>query len=117
MSEIERAFLLPLPGWPRAVFTGDFGYDRAQALLRTPTPTMLERGIAERCPSGRDAPGDDRLRAHPSASAWLHACPALAASDAGFLASWLHLLRAAAEQADWTDPVAVFRVGRTRVVR
>jgi len=141
MAEIERAFLLPLPGWPRAVFTSDFGYDRAElrldgsVVLRTPTRLVLEHGVGgvlaasgarvemrlrpndrgtpDVCVAidGRAARPEEALRARPSPSAWAHACLALAASAAGFVASYLYLLRAAAEEGDWALKMARHMAG------
>jgi hypothetical protein len=130
VADIELGFLLPLPGWPRAVFTSDFGYEHAElrlddrVVLRAPTRAELERGATGLVPSaaavtmrlgtndrgtpeiqiavdGRFALAEGGVRARPTRSAWTHACLALAASGAGFVASWLYLLRAAAEEGDW----------------
>jgi hypothetical protein len=48
--------------------------------------------------AGRPAPREDRTRLSPSRSAWAHAFLALAASAAGFAASWLYLERSEVEQ-------------------
>jgi hypothetical protein len=131
MAELELVFLLPLPGWPRAVVGSDFAYDGAQlrladaVVLRASTRVALERGVrAVLSPSGselamrlessdrgtptvrvtvdgRPALAEGALRARPSASAWIHASMALAGSAAGFVASYLYLLRAASEVGDW----------------
>lgn len=131
MAEVEVGFLLPLPGWPRAVFTSDFGYDRSElrldgvAALRAADRAALERGVSGTLASahasltmrlapnergtpevqitvdGRAARREDRLRTRPTRSAWIHASLALAASAFGFVASYLYLLRASAEAGDW----------------
>ncbi len=141
MREIERGFLLPVAGWPRATFGSDFGYDAAElrldgaVLLRAPTRAELEAGvrgvlrpsgqaIAMRLVPGprgtptvvvtvddRPAPAEDALRARPARSAWIHASIALAASAAGFVASWLYVLRAAGEEGDWALKMARHMAG------
>jgi hypothetical protein len=50
---------------------------------------------------GKAALREDRLRARPSQSAWLHAWLALAGSGAGFVASWLYLVKAQTLQSPW----------------
>lgn len=131
MADVELGFLLPLPGWPRALVQTDFGYESVRleldgrTVLRTDSRAALEGGVSERLApegsliamrlrltergapdlqvsiDGQDARREDRLRARPSGSAWLHACLALAASAAGFVASYLYLVRAALDQSDW----------------
>jgi len=129
-AENEIAFLLPLPGWPRALFQGDFGYQAGRLLvdgrtvLTATSRAQLEHGVRGRLPAadepiemqlvpagtGRDvrvtvgsrvARRESELRAPPSRSAWIHACQALAASGAGFAASYLYLARAAALGSTW----------------
>ena len=141
MAELERAFHLPLPGWPRAVFCSDYAYERAElrlgegVVLHASTRSLLERGVSALIPGsaariemrlapndvgtptvqvsvdGRAALSEDRLRARPSASAWWHASIALAASIAGFVASYLYLLRAATEAGDWPLKMARHMAG------
>lgn len=123
-AENEIAFLLPLPGWPRAVFQGDFSYRTGRlvvdgrAVLTATSRTQLERGVQGRTGAGapvvemklvpvaaghdlcitvdgRAATRESALRARPSRSAWIHACQALAGSGAGFAASYLYLVKAA----------------------
>ena len=131
MPEFVRAFLLPLPGWPRAIFSSDFEYEGAElrlddsVVLCAATRAILEQGVRGVLPTSgshvamrlerndrgtptvrvtiddRPALGEDALRARPSRSAWIHASIALAASAAGFVASYLYLLRAASEEGDW----------------
>ncbi len=141
MAELEQAFRLPLPGWPRAVFCSDYAYDGADlrlddtVVLHASTRSLLERGVSAVLPGsgsriemrlarddrgtptvqvsldGRAALSEDGLRARPTASAWLHASIALAASVAGFVASYLYLLRAAAEEGDWALKMARHMAG------
>jgi hypothetical protein len=131
MADLEMGFLLPLPGWPRAVVESDFGYQNARlqfegrTILRADSRAALEGGVRDRLPAdgrliamrlghtergapdmqvlldGQPARREDELRARPSRSAWIHASLALAASAAGFVASYLYLLRAAQDQSDW----------------
>jgi len=128
-TENEIVFFLPTPGWPRAVFQGDFGYRHGRLLvgdavvLSAATRAELERGVQtnvmpygevemrlvpsgthrEVCVSvaGRPARRASELRARPSRSAWIHACQALAGSGVGFVASWLYLQKAAVLGSEW----------------
>ena len=141
MAEVELGFLLPLPGWPRAVFESDYAYAGGRLVLdgvevlRASSRAALETGVHGRlsaCDAGIEmrlrrneggtaavdvlvdgAPArrEETLRARPSRSAWIHACLALAASAAGFVASWLYLLRAAQEQGDWALKMANHMAG------
>jgi hypothetical protein len=141
VAEIELGFLLPLPGWPRATFESDFLYERAAlrvdgaVVLEATGRGALEAGVtgalgapaavvgmrlgttAHGAPDvrvtvdGRPARREDALRARPTRSAWTHACLALAASAAGFVASYLYLLRAAAEEGDWALKMARHMAG------
>jgi hypothetical protein len=141
MADLELGFLLPLPGWPRAVFEGDYGFTGGRLvldgveILRAHTRAVLEAGVRGRLPERPatiemrlraadggasridvlvdDAPAtpEETLRARPSRSAWVHACLALAASAAGFVASWLYLQRAAHEQGDWALKMANHMAG------
>lgn len=141
MSELEHAFRLPLPGWPRAVFCSDFAYESAElrmgdvVVLRAPTRPVLERGVSAVLPDSgarvamrlelndrgtptvrvsiddRAALSEEGLRARPTTSAWVHATIALAASVAGFVASYLYLLRAASEEGDWALKMARHMAG------
>jgi hypothetical protein len=140
-AELEVGFLLPLPGWPRAVFESDYGYEGGRLVLDGATVVAarnraeLERGLEGRLPAsgdlvtlrlastergapdvrvtvaGRVARRQDALRARPSRSAWIHASLALAASGAGFVASYLYVLRAAGEQGDWALRMAIHMAG------
>lgn len=129
-AENEIAFLLPLPGWPRALFQGDLSYQAGRlvvdgtTVVSATTRAELERGVRRVLPAtgvevemklvaagtghdlcvtvgGRPARREGQLRARPSCSAWMHACQALAGSAAGFAASYLYLQRAAALGSDW----------------
>jgi hypothetical protein len=141
VAEVELGFLLPLPGWPRATFESDFLYERAAlrldgaVVLEAPSRAALEAGVtaalgrsaallgmrlgttARGAPDvrvtvdGRPARREDALRPRPTRSAWTHACLALAASAAGFVASYLYLLRAAAEEGDWALRMARHMAG------
>lgn len=134
--ELELRFLLPLPGWPEAMFEGDYSYEGGRLVMADRTVlaardrSELERGVAGRLPGtdapiamqlvttergapdvrvslgGEEARREDRLRARPAPSAWIHAFLALAASFAGFVASYLYLLRAAEEPGDWALKMA-----------
>ncbi len=141
MSEIEINFLLPLPGWPRARLGCEFTYENARlevegaTVLRAATRKELERGVsAVLLPSaamillrldvseggaplwrlsvdGKPARREDELRARPTRSAWIHATIALAASAAGFVASYLYLLRATADATGWSLKMANHMAG------
>ena len=140
-AELEVGFLLPLPGWPRATFESDYGYEGGRlvldgsAIVEARNRGELERGVEGSLPasgqsvtlrlastergapdvqvtvSGRAARRQDALRARPSRSAWIHASLALAASGAGFVASYLYVLRAASEPGDWALKMAVHMAG------
>ena len=130
MAELEISFLLPLPGWPCVRFESDYSYESArllvgdQVVVRARTRAELERGVCGSVPehgvpillqlvhlpgkyevqvevAGQVARREDTLRARPTRSAWTHACLALAGSAAGFIASYLYLLKAASMQSDW----------------
>jgi len=140
MAELEIAFRLPLENWPRAVFESDYSYDGGrlmvdtQTVARANTRQELEHGVrgsllplgldvavrlmvGERTPDlqvwvdGRLASREDRLRALPTTSAWVHACLALAASAAGFTASYLYLVKAQTLQSDWALKMANHMAG------
>jgi len=141
MAELEVAFLLPLPGWPRAVFESDYGYAGGRLVIdEKPQLQAADRAALERGAQGRLQPGgaalelrliknerganeirllvdghaaarEDALRARPTHSVWIHALLALAASGAGFVASYLYVLRAAAEQGDWALKMANHMAG------
>ena len=140
MAELEVAFRLPVAGWPRAVFETDYAYDGgrlvvdAHATVRASTRQQLEAGVrgslagsavdvavrlevGERTPQlrvwvdGHPAVREDGLRAHPTPSAWIHACLALAASAAGFTASYLYLIKAQALQSEWALKIASHMAG------
>ena len=57
MPEFVRAFLLPLPGWPRAIFSSDFEYAGAElrlndsVVLSAATRAILEHGVRGVLPS------------------------------------------------------------------
>lgn len=141
MAELEIGLLLPLPNWPRALFSSDFTYENARltidgtTTLRSTTRAELERGVrghllpsaetilmrldvsASGAPAlhvsvdGREAAREDELRPRPTGSAWLHATIALAASAAGFVASYLYLLRAAVDESGWALKMANHMAG------
>jgi len=130
VAELEIGFRLPLSGWPRAVFESNYSYEGGRlliggvAVVQAKTRAELERGLEGREPATgtpialrlitvgdasvvevradrQRALREDALRAPPSRSAWTHACLALAGSAAGFVASYLYLLKATALQSDW----------------
>lgn len=142
MAELEIHFLLPLEGWPRAQFGSDFTYDHARLtiagapLLHATTRPELERGLSvhmlpdgervhlrlsverhgsphlELRVAGKLALREDELRPPPTPSAWIHATLALAASAAGFVASYLYVLRAAAtDDPEWAMKMAHHMAG------
>ena len=129
-ADLELAFRLPVPGWPRAVFRSNFSYDGGRlfiadkVVLEARDRDELERGVRGRLPgraapvsmrlvdpeqmprlrviaNGRDAPKESELRAPTSRSAWIHAWIALFASFAGFVASYLYLLKAETLDSAW----------------
>jgi hypothetical protein len=139
-AENTIVFLLPLPGWPRAVFESDFGYRGGRlsvdgvTVASAATRADLERGV-QVVPAGQtvaltmqlDASGthprlavhagarparrEDELRARPSRSAWIHACQALAGSSAGFAASYLYLQKAAELGSEWAFKMGTHMAG------
>jgi len=141
MAELEIDFLLPLPGWPRAVFESDYGYDGGRLLvdaaprLEAADRSALERGVEGRLEpagaalalrlvknqrgdneiellvDGRPATRREALRARATRSVWVHALLALVASGAGFVASYLYVLRAAQESGDWALKMANHMAG------
>jgi hypothetical protein len=138
--EQEFAFLLPLRGFPRALFRTSFAYEGGALLidgatvLEVATRTDLERGVhaalapgGERISvrlvargrhaeldvvvNGRPARRVDELRAPPSRSAWIHACLALAGSAAGFVASYLYLRKATLIHDEWALKMGTHMAG------
>lgn len=139
-AENEIVFLLPVPGWPRAVFQGDFSYRTGRLVLdghpvlRVTSRAELEHGVSGRLPStgeavqmqlvprgtgqdvhvtvaGRAARRQSDVRARPSPSAWLHACLALAGSAVGFAASYLYLRKATALGSEWAFKMGTHMAG------
>ncbi len=126
MSALTVAYRLPLPGWPKAVFESDFAFRRSSVsidgreVLHADGREELAQGVTSTLPGhetlfvrltmdgdiprievsvdGRRAPEESELSVSPSRSAWYHAFLALAASFAGFLASYLYLIRADTDQ-------------------
>jgi len=135
----ELRFLLPLPGHPQAVFQTSVNYDGGSlvldgaTVLEAHTRAELESGISARLPSdqgrvsvrlvttprralqidvdGRRAVRVDEIRVPPTASAWLHGLLALAASAAGFVASYLYLRKAAGIQDEWALKMGTHMAG------
>lgn len=128
MADLEIAFRLPTPSWPRAVFESDYGYRGGrltvdgERLLEATTREALLEGVegtlgaepvamrlfeSDGAPTvrvrvgDREAPREKQLRAPPSRSAWKHAAIALAGSFAGFVASYLYLRKADALGSAW----------------
>lgn len=130
MADLAIAFRLPLPGWPRAVFESNYSFrggrlvvDGAEVVTAA-TRDELERGVSgaiDGVPvdvrlvdhtiavtaAGAAAPREDRLRAPPSRSAWIHAVQALAGSAAGFVASYLYLRKADALTDAWSHKMGI----------
>lgn len=129
------AFLLPLPGSPRAVVLTDYGLRRAELAIRgatalaTESELDLQQGIRAHVPElgllelraadgelaltldGRPALRED-LAARPVVdAAWRHAWIALAGSLLGFLASSLYLERARAFGDPWALKMALHMAG------
>jgi len=140
VAELELAFRLPLDGWPRAVFESDLAYDGGRlvvdacTVVRANTREQLERGVRGTLPitgvdvavrlaedgrsgglqvwaNGQPALREDALRARPTRSAWVHACLALAASAAGFTASYLYLVKAHLLESEWALKMANHMAG------
>jgi hypothetical protein len=133
VATLEIPFRLPLPGWPRAVVVTNFSY-RGGALriggrevAVAESRDDLEAGASGRFDGaevtvqlvardgaprvvvdvdGRAAVPEKDLRAPPSRPAWVHAFLALAASFAGFVASYLYLRRASAFDDPWSLKMA-----------
>jgi len=126
----EIAFRLPVSGFPEARFTSDYLYAGGSlslagvAVVEAATRAALEAGVAARLPGsdsvvrlqlvpepdgpsvrvdvdGRPAPLASSVWAPPTRSAWIHASLALAASAAGFAASWFYLLKADMLADEW----------------
>ena len=140
MAELELAFRLPLDGWPRAVFESDLAYEGgrlvvdALTVVRVKTRQQLESGVHGNLPvtgadvavrfvadgqspglqvwiNGQPALREDALRARPTRSAWIHACLALAASAAGFIASYLYVMKAHLLHSEWALKMATHMAG------
>ncbi len=137
MAELDIAFRLPVSGWPRAVFETNYSFRGGRlvfggdTVVEAASRDELERGVRGALPSGEpielalagnDAAGvslrvgdhralrEDGLRRGPSPSAWRHAFIALAASFAGFVASYLYLSKSSAldgADAAWSHKMAV----------
>lgn len=140
MADLEIAFRLPIPSWPRAVFEAPFGYRGGRlrigdlTVLEACDRKNLEIGIAGELPDGEpvslrllvaesgersiavrvgdsDAVREDQLAAAPSRSAWTHAFMALLASAFGFAAGYLYLLEAQASGDPWPLKMARHMAG------
>lgn len=135
MDGMSIAFRLPGASWPRAVFESDYGMQRGrltlegEELLAFESRANLEQGVrtdwrgrtlALRLDDatevavtldGEPALREDRLCAPPSRSAWMHAVFALLASFAGFVASYLYLLRAEHSGDPWALKMAIHMAG------
>jgi len=127
MAELARVFRLPVAGWPRAVFESNHVYDGGclrlgdLVIARAHSRHELQRGIVGTLPDGsgqavvrltmdgaiprlfvavdgNEALAEDELRVATARSAWIHAFLALAASAAGFVASYLYLDKSTVEQ-------------------
>ena len=138
MADLSIAYRLPVAGWPQAVFESD--YQLAGGSLRVGAEAVavaadrgaLERGVTgvydghriavrlvmdghipgvEVDVDGRMAPRESTLRPRPSRSAWTHALIALAASAAGFVASYLYLQKAWALDSAWSLKMANHMAG------
>jgi len=120
VADLRIVFRLPVAGWPRAVFESDHVYDGGclrvggQVVASATSRTELRRGVEGPLPDdqgrvtvrltmdgamprllvsvdGREALPEDELPVPTAPSAWGHAGLALAASAAGFVASYLYL--------------------------
>lgn len=135
MSGMVITFRLPEASWPRAIFESDYGMRtgrltlEGEELLAFEDRAKLEQGIEtdwrgrtlalhvenERDVSvtldGAPALREDRLHAPPSRSAWIHAFVALFASFAGFVASYLYLLRAEHFDDPWALKMSIHMAG------
>jgi hypothetical protein len=136
--DLEIAFRLPLPGWPRAVFQSDYGYRGGRLLLdgtqvlEARSREALERGVEgqalgapltmrlvdqggapalELTAAGHAARREGRIFAQPTRSAWIHAVIALGGSAAGFAASWFYLVKAASLHDDWARKMGQHTAG------
>jgi hypothetical protein len=129
MAELRVAFRFP--GLARAVFVSDYGLRggrllvddaivldaaSAEALAAGVSATLGGRVVTLRAQDptdvrvffdGIEAPREDRLRAPPTRSAWIHGWLALAGSLFGFAASWLYFLRAEAGADAWAMKMSV----------
>lgn len=136
--DLEIAFRLPLPGWPRAVFQSDYGYRGGRLLLggaqvlQARSREALERGVEgsangaplamklvdrdgapvlEVVADGKEARREGRIWAQPTRSAWTHAIIALGGSAAGFAASWFYLVKAEVLHDDWARKMGQHTLG------
>jgi hypothetical protein len=137
---LEIAFRLPLEGWPRALFQGNYGYRHGSlsldgaTVLRAASREELERGV-EGTPegagapirmqllprngvptlhvlaAGREAVREDQVWARPTRSAWIHAGIALLGSAAGFAASYFYLVEAEALHSVWAGKMGQHTAG------
>lgn len=139
MNRLDIPFRLPVKGWPRAVFRTDHTYDGGELLIdgRTLLQVSDREALTAGCRTefgdrgelevvlhmdgsvpdlkvfvgGEPAAREDRTRVRPSRSAWVHAFLALAASAAGFAASWLYLERSEVEQSAHAFKMAYHMAG------
>jgi hypothetical protein len=131
MSTLSIAFRVPDEGrWLRAVLESDHRLSRGRLSIEGEEAIPLvplsqevtgsyhgrtlslsvEGGEIELAVDGERALREDRLSAPTSRSAWIHAFTALLASVAGFVASWLYLVRAEAGDA-WALKMAIHMAG------
>jgi len=140
VADNELTFRLPVDGWPRATFRTNFSYQGGKlmvdgsAVAEARTRQELEAGITGSLPDCPDpiqvrlidrkgvaevvvhagerrAPRESELSVKASRSAWIHALQALAGSFAGFVASYLYLLKAQALGSEWAMKMGVHTAG------
>ncbi|MEQ9318234.1 MAG: hypothetical protein RIF41_03705 [Polyangiaceae bacterium] len=137
--ELETAFRLPKPGWPRAVFQSDYGYRGGRLVvdgrpvLDVPSRQPLARGVSTTLVTGErvtitlvEVEGTDALEltldgepaiveqaisAKPSRSAWIHAVIALVGSFAGFAGGYIYLVKAQSLSDPWALKMAYHTAG------
>jgi hypothetical protein len=139
VNGLDIPFRLPVKGWPRAVFRTDHTYAGGELVVdgRTVLRVADRNALTAGCRTefhdqgdvevvlhmdgsvpdlklfvaGEPAVREDRTRVRPSRSAWVHAFFALAASAAGFAASWLYLERSEVEQSAHAFKMAYHMAG------
>lgn len=127
-------YRLPLPNWPKAQVESNFARScgrvlvEGQEILAFQSKDELEKGATAKLEAhevslgldgagfllsvdGQPAKEESKLSAPTSRSAWIHAWIALLASFFGFLASYLYLAKAEAQNDLWSLKMSIHMAG------